>query len=288
MDSDSVALTFVEGGFDFDHLTFTTFGPLIVPLLAIQVTLFPNSGICIGFKFHHIAGDANTFFRFARSWASINKLGGDATLVESLILPFYDRTVVKDPIGLRSTFWNYFGKVNVRATFLLRRVEVQRLKKWVIPQIPKQSHVSAFTVICAYVWSCMIKARPRSGEDVGENELDHFAFTADCRTLLDPPIPAAYFGNCLMGGLATTKSTRLIQEDGFIVAANSIREAIQERVRNKGGVLKGVQKWVSDLKSLNRMRMTTILIMFQDILNIQKWSRTHENHFQDSHIQLLL
>uniref|UniRef100_F6GXR9 Uncharacterized protein n=2 Tax=Vitis vinifera TaxID=29760 RepID=F6GXR9_VITVI len=197
----------------------STFGPLIVPLLAIQVTLFPNSGICIGFTFHHIAGNANTFFRLARSWASINKLGGDATLVESLILPFYDRTVVKDPIGLRSTFWNYFGKVkfeecqsqlstnSVRATFLLRRAEVQRLKKWVIPQIPKQSHVSAFTVVCAYVWSCMIKARSRSGEDVGENELEHFAFTADCRTLLDPPIPAAYFGNCLMGGLATTKST---------------------------------------------------------------------------------
>ena len=32
---------------------------------------------------------------------------------------------------------------------------------------------------------------------------------------------------------------------------------------------------------------TTILIMFQDILNIQKWSRTHENHFQDTHVQLL-
>ena len=290
-DGDSVSLTFVEGSFDFDHLSgnhqrndidfhplavqmspaSTTFGPLIVPLLAIQVTLFPNSGICIGFTFHHIAGDANTFFRLARSWASINKLGGDATLVESLILPFYDRTVVKDPIGLRSTFWNYFGKVkfegcqsqlstnNVRAKFLLRRAEVQRLKKWVIPQIPKQSHVSAFTVICAYVWSCMIKARSRSGEDVGENELEHFAFTADCRTLLDPPIPAAYFGNCLMGGLATTKSTRLIQEDGFIVAAKSIREAIHERVRNKGGVLKGVQQWVSDLKSLNRMRMAAVV-----------------------------
>lgn len=105
----------------------------------------------------------------------------------------------------------------------------------------------------------MIKARSRSGEDVGENELEHFAFTADCRTLLDPPIPAAYFGNCLMGGLATTKSTRLIQEDGFIVAAKSIREAIHERVRNKGGVLKGVQQWVSDLKSLNRMRMAAVV-----------------------------
>ncbi|RVW70841.1 hypothetical protein CK203_059407 [Vitis vinifera] len=40
------------------QMSSTTFGPLIVPLLAIQVTLFRNSAICIGFTFHHIAGDA--------------------------------------------------------------------------------------------------------------------------------------------------------------------------------------------------------------------------------------
>ncbi|KAL6330066.1 hypothetical protein AAG906_039984 [Vitis piasezkii] len=43
---------------DGKSLPSTTFGPLIVPLLAIQVTLFRNSAICIGFTFHHIAGDA--------------------------------------------------------------------------------------------------------------------------------------------------------------------------------------------------------------------------------------
>ncbi|RVW95132.1 Anthocyanin 5-aromatic acyltransferase [Vitis vinifera] len=235
-DGDSVSLTFVEGSFDFDHLSgnhqrndidfhplavqmspaSTTFGPLIVPLLAIQD-----------------CGQGS-------NWAPLN------------LLELFGKVKFEGCQSQLSTN-------NVRATFLLRRAEVQRLKKWVIPQIPKQSHVSAFTVICAYVWSCMIKARSRSGEDVGENELEHFAFTADCRTLLDPPIPAAYFGNCLMGGLATTKSTRLIQEDGFIVAAKSIREAIHERVRNKGGVLKGVQQWVSDLKSLNRMRMAAVV-----------------------------
>ena len=76
MDGDWVSLTFVEDSFDFDNLSgnhkrneidfhplavqmsSTTFGPLIVPLLAIQVTLFRNSAICIGFTFHHIAGDA--------------------------------------------------------------------------------------------------------------------------------------------------------------------------------------------------------------------------------------
>ena len=54
--------------------------------MTIQVTHFPNSGICIGFTVHHIVGDANAFFRVARSWASINKLHReDETLVDCYI-----------------------------------------------------------------------------------------------------------------------------------------------------------------------------------------------------------
>lgn len=283
---DSVSLTFVDCSFDFHHLAgnhqrndtdflrlvpqispaSTNSGSLVVPLLAIQVTLFPNSGICIGFTYHHIVGDANAFLQFAKSWASVNRLGG-------VLEPFYDRTVVKDPIGLRSTFWNYFGKIkyqvcqcqpaatdNIRSTFILRRSEVQRLKKWVIDsQIPNLSNVSAFTVICGYVWSCIIKVRSSTGDYVGENESEYFGFTVECRRLLDPPIPAAYFGNCLMGGLATAKRMQLIHKDGFLAAVKSIREAIERRIRDKEGIIGGVQKWVSDLKTLDRTRMVAVV-----------------------------
>ena len=296
-DGDSVSLTFAECSFDFDHLSgdqqrndidfhslapqispaSTNFG--IVPILAIQVTLFPNSGICTGFTFHHIAADARAFHMFKRLWASINKLG-EATLESpGIVLPCYDRTVIKDPIGLRSTFWNHFGKIkhegsiqpppstnnNVRATFILRRAEVEGLKKWVISQIPDLQYVSSFTVICGYAWSCITKAGARilgDHEDVvvgGENELENFAFTVDCRSLLDPPIPDAYFGNCLMGALATTKRMQLIQEDGFLVAVNSIRKAMEERVRSKEGILQGVQNWVRDSKSINLTRLVAVV-----------------------------
>ena len=122
MDGDSVSLVFAECSSDFDHLSgnhqlhdtvfhsldvqisskSTKFGPLLVPILAIQVTKFPNSGICIGFTLHHAARDANAFFRFVRSWASINKMGGETEL--RIELPFYDRTVVRDPIGLHSAY----------------------------------------------------------------------------------------------------------------------------------------------------------------------------------------
>ena len=265
-DGDSVSLTFSECISDlyFNHLSgyhqrtdndfhpftaSTNSTPFVVPILSIRVTLFPNSaGICIGLTHHHVASDANTFLWFVRSWASINKLGGDATITENpSILSFYDRSFVKDPIWIRSKFWSHFGEIKseafqppplrtntLLATFIVGRAEVQRLKKLVIPQIPKKSHVSAFTVVCGYVRSCMVKARARNGEEIFENGSEHLVFSADCWTLLDPPIPTTYFGNCIICFIVTIKSRELIQEDGFIVAAKLIGEAIQESSKEQG------------------------------------------------------
>ncbi|KAF3674940.1 putative diacylglycerol kinase iota-like [Capsicum annuum] len=39
-------------------------GPQLAPLLSIQVTLFPNLGISIGFTNNHVAGDRATILRF--------------------------------------------------------------------------------------------------------------------------------------------------------------------------------------------------------------------------------
>ena len=119
---------------------------------------------------------------------------------------------------------------NVLDTFVLNQEDLQRLKRWVAAKCPTLSHVSSFTVACAYVWDCMGKARAKSGEDVGENEPEHLAFVGGCRAYFDPPIPANYFGNCLAPCSATVKSLELITEDGFIVATNTVGEAIQERL----------------------------------------------------------
>ncbi|KAJ9686828.1 hypothetical protein PVL29_015605 [Vitis rotundifolia] len=286
-DGDSVSLIFAESTRDFNYLigshprNVAEFHPLVpqlspvsmsssilaAPLLAIQVTLFPNFGISLGFTFPHSVADGNTFSQFLRLWASINKLGEETAMLQDRVLPFYDRTVVKDPLGIESIFWNQVGKIkfegyrprpstnNVLATFVLSQEDLQRLKRWVAVKCPTLSHVSSFTVACAYVWACMAKARAKSGEDVGENEPEHLAFVGDCRAYFDPPIPANYFGNCLAPCSATVKSLELITEDGFIVAANTIGKAIQERLRNKEGIVKGLEKWMSNYKSLNPKRI---------------------------------
>ena len=82
-----------------------------------------------------------------------------------------------------------------------------------------------------------------------EDELEHFVFGADCRALLDPPLPETYFGNCLVSCFATAKTKELVGDNGFLPAAKKIGEAIQERVRKKEGVLKDAEKWISEYES---------------------------------------
>ncbi|XP_010657386.1 phenolic glucoside malonyltransferase 1 [Vitis vinifera] len=258
VDGDSVSLTFVESNSDFDYLIknhqrkIAHFHPLvpqlppvsvqqgtiIAPVFAVQVTLFPNSGISFGFTCDHVVADGNAFIRFIRLWATIHKLQREPLMLEGEILPFYDRTMVKDPNKIGSIFWQHHQKSkfegyrpllptsNILASFLLSQADLQRLKKRVMVQCPTLLHVSSFTVTCAYTWTCIVKAQVWSGEEVSENELEHFGFVADCRACLDPPLPENYF-------------------------ANLIGEAIQEKLGSKKGVLEGLDKWVVNFSSIN-------------------------------------
>ncbi|XVE66365.1 hypothetical protein DITRI_Ditri08aG0074800 [Diplodiscus trichospermus] len=70
-----------------------------VPLLALQVTLFPDMGICIGATFNHVASDGRSFNHFMNSWASILRSGGNSAACLEKSMPFFDRDVIKDPCG---------------------------------------------------------------------------------------------------------------------------------------------------------------------------------------------
>lgn len=122
-------------------------------------------------------------------------------------------------------------------------------------QCPKLPHVSSLTVACGYTWACVAKARARSSDEVDENELQHFVFPVDCRARLNPPLPENYFGNCIAPCFVAIKSTQLIDdEDGFVAAVNAMGEALGKTLQNEEGVLRGAEKWLSDLESLNKER----------------------------------
>ncbi|CAK9135031.1 unnamed protein product [Ilex paraguariensis] len=234
-----------------------------VPVLSLQVTLFPNKGLCFGLTNHHAVGDANSIFNFMKAWALITRCGGDGPYLVGGSQPIFDRTLIKDPKGLDNIFLSRQGTTTLeqqlptnsdkfRATFIMSRTNIQGLKSLVMAKRPGLVHVSTFTVICAYIWTCMVKSKAAIGEEGDEDEPYHFVCAGDTRARLNPPIPATYFGNCVVAAcIATVNCKKLVGDEGFIFAAEAIGEDIRERLYNEEGVLKDAENWLSGGKEIN-------------------------------------
>ncbi|KAK6134832.1 hypothetical protein DH2020_031421 [Rehmannia glutinosa] len=267
---DSVSLTIAESSNGFDELVgnhardadqFYDFVPemppvknepnyKIVPVIALQVTLFPDSGICIGFANHHSIGDASSIVGFIRAWASITQHGGDDEFILTKqgdsSLPIFDRSVIKDPNGIDSIYWK--GPSHIYSP----RADIKKLKDLVWAKKPGLVHVSSFVVTTSYVWTCFAK----SGEElVADDVLEFFGFAVDTRARVDPPVPANYFGNCFGYGIAKIEHIKLVGEEGFVIAAEAIAEDIKNRVNNKDQVLKGAENWLSEFEKLSQVRI---------------------------------
>ncbi|XP_071724233.1 coumaroyl-CoA:anthocyanidin 3-O-glucoside-6''-O-coumaroyltransferase 1-like [Rutidosis leptorrhynchoides] len=69
--------------------------------LAVQVTLFPNQGICIGIGTDHAVADGRTAVEFMKSWASICRSNG-VVEVDKFLMPSFNRDEIEDPYELES------------------------------------------------------------------------------------------------------------------------------------------------------------------------------------------
>ncbi|KAK4424718.1 Anthocyanin 5-aromatic acyltransferase [Sesamum alatum] len=286
----SVSFTVSESTADFNHLTgnqprscdeFYAFAPHLppvtssensvsCPVLALQVTLFPGQGLCIGFVTDHVAVDASTVVSFMQAWAVINRNRPNGTdnirdlLIERNLLPFYERKLVTNLNGLDEIYCDVIvdsscpeeppsGKLPInklRATFVLKKEEIQKLKNFISGKCPDISHLSSFTMISALVWVCSANSTAQSGEVVADDEPEYFCFVADCRGRLNPPLPANYFGNCVALVKAELKHGEVKGDDGFVMAAKAIGEAIKETVYNEKGILYGAEKWPDEYEKL--------------------------------------
>ncbi|KAL3814902.1 hypothetical protein ACJIZ3_016170 [Penstemon smallii] len=228
----------------------------IFPLLAVQVTLFPETGICIGFSNDHTVGDASSIVRFIKAWSSATKLGEEEAKISSL--PFYDRSVIEDPSGRRANiYWNQMkhSKYWPQQTYILLKEDIQRLRSHVLTKRPNVSHLSSFTISTAYVWSCLAKTAAKIGEMVDDNEPEYYVITVDARHRLDPPVPATYFGNCLAAAVTESTHGELKGEDGFLVAVELISELISKRVNNKEETMRGADDWMAKYAPLFEKRV---------------------------------
>ncbi|KAK8695226.1 hypothetical protein V6N13_000394 [Hibiscus sabdariffa] len=262
-DGDSISFLVNESAADFSHLVgdharhFQEFQALLpklptavpsggkqkTPLMAVQVTLFPNQGISIGISFCHVVGDGRTLAHFMKTWASLQR----SQVPESL--PDFDsRGLIEDPLGLTARFmnqkWNFDDLSNnpidkLQVTYNIKKSQVEFLKDLARKSCTEDNEpepairISTFVVTCAYMWVCLTKLQGTSADD--PDEVSYFFFTVDCRRHLK--LPATYFGNCVIARNVAAKRSELIGEDGFVVAAKAIGREVVELEK---GPLEGI------------------------------------------------
>ncbi|CAH9126773.1 unnamed protein product [Cuscuta epithymum] len=247
-------------------------GSVVVPVFALQVTLFPDVGICIGVTNHHIIGDGSSIFGFMKAWSHLSFSSHEDNkkdCTSSQCVPFYGKVAVKDGQRLTRLYWDILKNISieethnvyrrplitdkVRSTFVVTRDDIQRLKNRVLELRPDLVHVSSFTMICSHVWNCLVKSRIQIGENDGDEEKENFLCPADCRARLDPPVPGNYFGNCVVPCIGGAMTKELIGHGGFIKAVEVIGESIRGQLYNKekDGVLRGADSWLTVIYGFN-------------------------------------
>ncbi|GFY86963.1 hypothetical protein Acr_05g0006020 [Actinidia rufa] len=241
VEGDTVSLTIAESEVDFYCLSgdnfreaknFNPFLPCLVgsetrlPVLALQVTLFPNVGFSIGYAVPPRRPTQNFW------------LGED------------------EPGNKSLTLWDMKAPLDsMLGTFLLSQDHIENIKTWVRfqweqKQLEKPSfYLSSFAITTAYTWFCLIKARQIRAEKV------YLGINVDCRGRLKPPVPPTYFGNCITSVIVDVDSDELIGEDGVATAAKAIGEAIE---RLKDGVLEVKRDLIAKYKAIPPGRLFTI------------------------------
>ncbi|KAJ0966617.1 hypothetical protein J5N97_023534 [Dioscorea zingiberensis] len=281
----SVPFILAESEADFDALSgdhnreFKHLQPLIpslvslsgdtpAPLMASQVTVFPNHGLCVAISVNHSVCDGASSTNFIKSWAATCSSGSTtASLVPAP--PLFDRSMLHDPNNLHSRFLRAIEEDGalivfqdssktvtaaapidvdkVFSTFSLRPEHVEKLKNRVKDKYKEFEampfHCSTFVIAFAYVWTCLMRSR-----EWQRDRTSHMAFAADYRSRLLPPLPPEYFGNCVGGCFGAMKVAELLNDDGFEKAAEVVGRAIDEL--KDGYVLEGAEEWPELIKKL--------------------------------------
>ncbi|KAK7272910.1 hypothetical protein RIF29_13952 [Crotalaria pallida] len=139
-----------------------------VSLLALQVTLFPNNGFCIGITIGHGAADGNSAALFINAWAYICSKLIDSTSPSSPLslslpehlTPFFDRSVITDRTTIipeaggpknrsvkRWEWKNHATQVDTfKGLFELTPWHVQNLKQYARSKLKTKLRISTFSV----------------------------------------------------------------------------------------------------------------------------------------------
>ncbi|KAJ0967290.1 hypothetical protein J5N97_024207 [Dioscorea zingiberensis] len=242
------------------------FHPLLPPLmmineneqevLAIQVTIFPNTGITIGTTMHHGVADGATYTHFMKTWSAVHRFG-ELEGFSMVAPPFYDRSNVRDEKGLERIFMEELEEFNNRdsfekwdlhgchdvllATFVFGKERLEKLR------MKTMSNCSIYALACGYMWSCLVKIHKETSK-----KKVHFGFVTGCRARINPPLPENYFGNCL--GICVVEANRR-----EVTKPENSAEAIWEVIEGlKGGVMEGAEGWMRNVHRYASQKAMTV------------------------------
>eukprot|EP01018_Ginkgo_biloba_P000764 Gb_31627 [translate_table: standard] len=212
------------------------------PLLSVKVTRFVDGGLGVGIAVSHIVVDGRSLWHFIKSWAELSR-----GLPISL-LPIHNRTLLKvnkselmeragntdftsknqgNLEGVQSVIASsakgkeQTGGIDDKLcykTFYFSHDMVQNLKRLAMQD--GKGPFSSFVAFSSHFWICMMKARGFADEEVV-----YFPLPVDCRRRINPPLPDAYFGNCVYATLVHTTAGKLFR-GGISYGASLIAEAI--------------------------------------------------------------
>ncbi|KAJ0783576.1 putative anthocyanin 6''-O-malonyltransferase [Helianthus annuus] len=284
-EGDSISLTLAESNTTINHLSgdhprvITNLYSLLpqlpiismsrdthVPLLAIQITIFTDSGYSIGVTAQHAAADERTLDQFLKCWASvcISLLKKESLFVFNST-PWFDRRIILDPnllktrflkqlwIPLNSTKDYSFEQTDhniVRSTFLLTSSDMNMIKQHILAKCKMINedppvHLSPYVSACSYIWICLLKVQETLELKDGPMYL---GFNAGGITRLGFEVPANYFGSCIAFGRCMVMKSVLLGEDAIVFAAKSLGKEIK---RLDMDVLEGADRWICDWEELN-------------------------------------
>ncbi|KAE8710211.1 Gag protease polyprotein [Hibiscus syriacus] len=253
-------------------------------ILALQITLFPGRGFCIGTAAHHAVFDGKIASMFMRSWAYLCKYDNTNNELPPDLTPSFDRSIIKDPSGLDTLFLNQWRDIFaeyqvsntrsfripdefdpisddvVRATFKFSNKDINGLrKKATNGEMKQQLYLSSFVLTLAYTTTCLVKTKGEGQRDV---VID---FGVDCRARLDPPAPPTYFGNCVVNYSNSAEAGKFMGEEGFAFAIDMVSELVQ---KVKRGVLEGAEMKVTNFYAPKLPGTQLIIVAGSPKLNV--------------------
>ncbi|OMO90846.1 Transferase [Corchorus olitorius] len=243
--------------------------PFSHPLIVAQLTTFKCGGVCLGFGIHHTLADGTTCTHFVNSWSEIAR-----GMPQITVPPLIDRTLLRarvpptpkfhhveydPPPSLNNTCFQRNPQVSV---FKMAPDQLNTLKAKSI-QNETTIKFSTYSILAAYIWRCVSKARGLSDDQVTKLDMP-----TNGRPRLRPPLPSGYLGNVMFVASLTALSGNL-QSEPFMKTMERIHGALK---RMDDEYLRSALDYLEKLPDITNFRRGAHTFQCPNV-NIINWTR---------------